>query len=376
MSARSSRSERALLVVFFPVETLRTPVAVPAAAGAVVDHLGLQGQPAARAQRLDDVGLVRGGLRVAAAARPERDDDRGGGERLQPVHVPHQGAQSHVIARSSAWRAWSSPCRRPARSTQLLGGVPGMFDWSHDRAAAGRRRDDLLRHQHAGDRHRDRAVDAAVDPQDLERELPVERAELLRRRRRRGRCRRGWSLDHAHWLAVLADGAALPHLPHLQGLSRPHRRRAAPRARDGGSAPRDDRSAGAGDRREGSDVAVAHPPGAALCGGGRARARHDRERDPGREDGGAAARHRQARGARAHPVEAGPADARRVPEDPRASEGRRRHRQLRAVPVSGGAADPEPSRALGRQGLSGRAARARTSRSARASCRSSTTSTR
>ena len=48
----------------------------------------------------------------------------------------------------------------------------------------------------------------------------------------------------------------------------------------------------------------------------------------------------------------GPADARRVPEDPRAPEGRRRHRQLGAVPVSGGAAHPEPPRALGRQGLS------------------------
>ena len=40
---------------------------------------------------------------------------------------------------------------------------------------------------------------------------------------------------------------------------------------DGGPASGDDRSAGAGDRREGSDLAVAHPPRPALRGGARAR---------------------------------------------------------------------------------------------------------
>ena len=44
---------------------------------------------------------------------------------------------------------------------------------------------------------------------------------------------------------------------------------------------------------------------------------HAGQRDPGRQDRGAAARHRQARRARAHPVEARTADAGRVPEDPR-----------------------------------------------------------
>ena len=101
-----------------------------------------------------------------------------------------------------------------------------------------------------------------------------------------------------------------------------------------------------------------------------------RDRDPGRQDRGAAARHRQAGGARAHPVEARAADAGGVPEDPHSPAGRRRDHQRRAVPLSGGAAHPEPPRAVGRQGLSGRPARARRSRSARASCRSSTTSTR
>ena len=99
-------------------------------------------------------------------------------------------------------------------------------------------------------------------------------------------------------------------------------------------------------------------------------------RDSGHQDRRAAARHRQARGARAHPVEAGTADAGRVPEDPDPSAGRRRDHRRRAVPVSGGAADPEPPRALGRQGLSAGARRRGRFRSARASSRSSTTTTR
>ena len=91
-----------------------------------------------------------------------------------------------------------------------------------------------------------------------------------------------------------------------------------------------------------------------YAAGPRPRARHARDRDPGRQDRGAAARHRQAGGARAHPVEAGAPDAGGVPEDPHPPAGRRRNHQRRALPVSGGAADPEPSRAVGRQGLSER----------------------
>ena len=79
---------------------------------------------------------------------------------------------------------------------------------------------------------------------------------------------------------------------------------------------------------------------------------HVRHRNPGRQDRGAAPRHRQAGRARAHPVEARAADAGRVPEDPRASAGRRGDHQRGAVPVSGRAADSQPPRALGRQGLS------------------------
>ena len=349
-------------------------MAVPAAARALVDHLGLQGEPAHRARRLDHVGLVRGRLRLAAAPRAERDDGGGGGERLQPVHVPHQGTESrvpHPVQHGvpgpdrAGGRANLQTARRRARHLRLA---------AHP-AAAGRRRDDLLRHQYLCDRHGDRADDPAVDLQGLEREFPLECAELFRGRARCGPRR----LDDARTRPLAGragGGAALPDLPHLQGLSRSNRRRAAPRARDGGPAPRDDRSAGAGHRRQGPDVAVAHPARAALCDGGRARARHEGQRDPGREDRGAAARHRQARGARAHSFQAGPADARRVPEDSCAPEGRRRHRQLRPVPVPGCPADPEPPRALGRQRLSVRTQGRGDSRSARASCRWSTTSTR
>ena len=87
----------------------------------------------------------------------------------------------------------------------------------------------------------------------------------------------------------------------------------------------------------------------------RASARHVGQRRAGREDGGAPARHRQARRAGAHPVEARAADARRVPEDSRPSQGRRGHRQLGAVPLPRGPAHPEPPRTVGRQGLPDRA---------------------
>ena len=77
----------------------------------------------------------------------------------------------------------------------------------------------------------------------------------------------------------------------------------------------------------------------------------------GIKTGRAAARHRQARRARAHPVEAGTADAGRVPEDPDPPAGRRRDHRRRAVPLSGRAAHHEPPRAVGRQGLSAGARR-------------------
>ena len=138
----------------------------------------------------------------------------------------------------------------------------------------------------------------------VERELPLERAELLRRRAASAALG-AVLVDSVGLLAGAAGGgAALPDLPDLQGLPGPHRGRAAARRADLRSAPGHDRGARARHRREGPDHADPHPARADLRGGPRARARHVGERDPGRDDGGAAARHRQARRARAHPVEA------------------------------------------------------------------------
>ena len=175
----------ALLVVCFPVETLRTPwLFLLLLALSSITSVFKVNLPLAR-ERLDDVGVVCGGLRVAAAARPERDDDRRGGERLQPVHVPHQGAQPHV---SHALQHGVPGGHRAGGGTGLhscSAACPGIFDWPRSRKPLVGAATTYFVDQHAGHRHGDRAVDHAQSIlQDLERELPVERAELLRRRRR------------------------------------------------------------------------------------------------------------------------------------------------------------------------------------------------
>ena len=55
--------------------------------------IGLQGQPAPRQERLDDVGVVRSGFHGAHHARPERNDARRRRERVEPVHVPDEDAE-------------------------------------------------------------------------------------------------------------------------------------------------------------------------------------------------------------------------------------------------------------------------------------------
>ena len=201
--------------------------------------------------------------------------------------------------------------------------------------------DRVLPAEHRARRDGDRALDAHRALYDLVQQLSLERAELFRRRRHGGvrrvvrRARRllGRAVD------VCAD---VPHLSHLQGVHGSHRRRAAPRAADLRSAPRDDRSAGARDRREGSDDADAHSPRADVRGRSRESRRTHRVADSGRQDRGAVARHRQARGSRAHPVEAGTADAGRIPEDPDSPAGGRRDHRGGAVSLSGRAADSQP----------------------------------
>ncbi len=145
----------------------------------------------------------------------------------------------------------------PARRRRVLAGVHRAG------APAGRRGHRLLPAEYRADRDRDRAVDRHPDHQHLAQQLPVERAELLRRRRHRGAGRR---VRHQRRLLgrPVHLRAALSDLPYLQGLHGAHRRRAAPRAADLRPAPGHDRSAGARDRRQGSDDADAHPAGAGV----------------------------------------------------------------------------------------------------------------
>ena len=90
----------------------------------------------------------------------------------------------------------------------------------------------------------------------------------------------------------------------------------------------------------------------------------------------AAARHRQDRDSRAHPQQAGQADARRVREDEAPRADRRGDPLVDRLSLSGRADRAAPPRELGRHRLSRSHRAARTFRSARASCRSSTASTR
>ena len=168
-------------------------------------HRGTQGDAAADHQRIDDVGVVRGGLRIAAAARPARDDAGGRRQRVQPVPPEQQGAAIRCIARSSAWRRscvtvqgaglafWPARSRR-ARPRSLTAVAP----------AAGRRRDGVLPAQHGARRRGHRPGVAGVDCHDLADQLPLERAELLRRRRHGRRCGAGASRSG------LLAGAARP----------------------------------------------------------------------------------------------------------------------------------------------------------------------
>ena len=263
-----------------------------------------------------------------------------------------------------------------------LAGGPGQINSLSIAEAARRRGDRVLRDQHGHGRDRDRALDPKQPAAEgLARELPVERAQLLRRRRRRGARRRGSSACRilrgvGGWRWRRA--AALSHLPQ------PTRSISGAVDDDSASVRKmadlhlaTDRGARARDRREGPDVAARTSAASSSTPRALARGLGMTENDiQGREDRRAPARHRQARGAGAHPVEARAADARGVPEDPRASEGRRRHHQARAVSVSCRAAHPEPPRAVDGKALSGADSRARKSHWARAFSRSSTTSTR
>ena len=306
---------------------------------------------AAHHQRLDDVGVVRGRFRVAAAARPARDDARRRRQRVQPVPSEQQGTQpaaphavQHGVAGLTvqgaglAFRLLGDAAPSPtlvAIARPLVGAATVYFLLNTGLVATAialSTRDAIATTWHD--------------------ELSLERAELLRRRRHGGRWPRRWS--HAgYWVAPLTFapiyltyrtykvymGRIEDEQRHVQQTSDLHLATIEALAR-------------AIDAKD--QTTQMHIRRVQLYAAGLARAVGlSRERDSGRQDRGAAARHRQARGARAHPVEARAADAGGVPEDPHPS--RRSAREIIAAvpfPVSGRAADPEPPRALGRQRLS------------------------
>ncbi len=225
-------------------------------------------------------------------------------------------------------------------------------------------------------------------------------------RRRRSRCRRGsrWSASgsatssgarRAIWparaLAAVADGgvgarlvrmaraargAALSRLPQL-----PHGRRAAARragrdaARDGRAAG-DDRSARARDRSQGGLHPRAHPIDPAVRGDAGRSGRPVGPRRAGGAHRGAAARHRQHGGARAHPVEARCAHARGVRARQDSPARRRRDPAQRARSARRSASWCSAITSAGTAWATRPGCAARTFRSARASWRSPTATAR
>ena len=186
------------------------------------------------------------------------------------------------------------------------------------------------------------------------RRLPVDGAGLRRRRGGRRRLRLGARPRQRHRAAARRRGAGAADLSQLPRLLRAPGRRAAAGARGVGPAPGDGRGPGRGHRRQGQRLHAARAPRRAARRTPGPGARHERERDPRRQDRGAAARHRQAGGAGVHPLEAGPAHRRGVRPRPGAPARRRRDHLERAVPVPGRPAGPLAPRALGRLRLSRR----------------------
>ncbi len=131
------------------------------------------------------------------------------------------------------------------------------------------RRGDLLPRQHGARGGGHRAVDRNVDGAGVEPELPLGRTGISDRRRCFGRLRPAAAALQPRADAVRA-GAALPHLPQLQGLPRTDRGGAAAGQADRGPELRHDRGARSRYRRQGPDVAVAPAARPAVRDGRRA----------------------------------------------------------------------------------------------------------
>ena len=147
------------------------------------------------------------------------------------------------------------------------------------------------------------------------------------------------------------SGRVIPGLSRLARLRRSHRRRAPTGRRRFRTCISRCWRPCLGHRCQGSADAWPHSTGAALRHRIGPPMRDGRIRGPRRPDRGDASRHWQAGDTSTHSFETGSPGAVRVRDGENAPEGRRRHRGIDPVSVPGHAADLEPPRAVGRQGL-------------------------
>ena len=313
---------------------LRQPVSVRRAAAAVEPVVGVQGDAAADGQRLDDVGVATPSTSPRCCCSGRR--------RPRSIAVTSawsqctfrmQPADRRCTARSSAWRRWRSRCRRPGwrlraarrrarraraiacrRSPRALVGAATTYFLFNtvlivgghravDPAAAASRswNENFLwsapSYFVGAGRRRSSPAWSVL-------QLGLLARRLLHRRRRCYLIYRTYKVylgrieDEQRHVQEMSD----LHLATIEALA------LAIDAKD--------------------QTAQSHIRRVQVYAAGLARALGmSEQRDPGREDGRAAARHRQAGGARAHPVEARPAHPGGVPEDPHPPAGRRRDHQ-------------------------------------------------
>ena len=207
-----------MLAVFAP-RSIGQPALFAALLVLLVARVRVQSQPAARQQRFDDVGVMRRGFRAALLLLGADETMLvAGGQRVESVHVPHAVADCppHTLFSMAslvltvkavgviyAWLGGPAPAHPfslVAIPKPLVGAATTYFVLNTALIASA-----------IG------ALDAAATVQSVERELPVERAELFRRRRRRGA--RGGDRRPRRLLDGAADWrAGLPDLSHLQGV--------------------------------------------------------------------------------------------------------------------------------------------------------------
>ena len=181
----------ALLVLRLPVAHFEQPLLFVALFLLSSCRRALKVTSAADDERLDDVGVVRGRFRVAAAARPAPDDARRRGERVQPVPFEQARSATRCTARSSAWRRSSSRCKAPGSRSACCRAAPDSDPMTAvARPLVGAATVYFL--LNTGLIATAIALSTRSErPDDVEHQLPVERAELLRRRRHRGARRVG-----------------------------------------------------------------------------------------------------------------------------------------------------------------------------------------